>query len=245
MILLPAIDLQNGECVRLVRGEFSTARKVAEDAVQTAQKFQASGAEWLHIVDLDAAKKGKPVHAALIQNIRKNCGLKLEIGGGIRNMALIDAWLKSGIARVILGTAAVRSPEFAARAVKEYGDRIAVGIDARGGMAAQEGWTETTAVRAVDLAKRMEQIGVRTLIVTDIARDGTLGGPNLELLGELKRTVSCDIIASGGIADQNDIKALLRIGLAGAVCGKSLYAGTLDLRQAIALCREQETCACR
>ena len=152
MILLPAIDIKDGECVRLVQGDYATSHKVAEDAAATALSFQKAGAEWLHIVDLDAAKRGKPINAALIRRIRENCGLKLEVGGGIRDMALIDAWIQNGVSRVILGTAAVRTPELVVRAVEKYGDRIAVGIDARGGMVAQKGWTETSTIDSISMA---------------------------------------------------------------------------------------------
>jgi phosphoribosylformimino-5-aminoimidazole carboxamide ribotide isomerase len=240
VILLPAIDIIGGECVRLVRGEYSTSRKVAADAAETARSFQEAGAEWLHVVDLDAAKEGKPVNAGLIRRIRESCGLKLEVGGGIRDMAAVDAWLQSGVSRVILGTAAVRSPELVVRAVGKYGDRIAVGIDARGGMVAQKGWTETSAIGYVGMAEHMERAGVKTLIFTDISRDGTLSGPNLEMLGRLGRAVSCDIVASGGVGSLKDIGDLQKLGLYGAICGKALYTGALDLKEAVALCGKKE-----
>lgn len=240
MILLPAIDIKGGECVRLVRGDYSTSRKVAEDAVETARSFRAAGAEWLHVVDLDAAKEGKPVNAGLIRRIRESCGLRLEVGGGIRDMAAVGAWLRSGASRVILGTAAVRSPELVVRAVEKYGDRVAVGIDARDGMVAQKGWTETSTIDYIGMAEHMEQAGVKTLIFTDISRDGTLSGPNLEMLGRLKRAVSCDIVASGGVGSLRDIEDLLKLDLYGAICGKALYTGALDLKEAVALCRGKE-----
>lgn len=240
MILLPAIDIIGGECVRLVRGEYSTSRKVAADVAETARSFQEAGAEWLHVVDLDAAKEGKPVNAGLIRRIRESCGLKLEVGGGIRDMAAVDAWLQSGVSRVILGTAAVRSPELVVRAVEKYGDRIAVGIDARKGMVAQKGWTETSAIGYVGMAEHMERAGVKTLIFTDISRDGTLSGPNLEMLGRLGRAVSCDIVASGGVGSLKDIGDLLKLGLYGAICGKALYTGALNLKEAVALCGKKE-----
>lgn len=241
MILLPAIDLINGECVRLVRGDYATSRKVAEDAVETAHRFEEAGAKWLHVVDLDAAKGGRPVNAAVIRRIRENCRLKLEVGGGIRDLELVDAWLQSGVSRVVLGTAAVRSPVFAARAADRYGDRVAVGIDARGGLVAGQGWTETTGMDYLSMAKNMERIGVRTLIVTDISRDGTLSGPNLAMLAALKRSVSCRLIASGGVGSVKDLKALQQLGLEGVICGKALYTGALDLREAVGVCREEET----
>ena len=240
MILLPAIDLKDGECVRLVRGDYATARRVAEDAVETARLFRNAGAEWLHAVDLDGAKAGKPVNAALLFRIRKETGLQLEVGGGIRDGKTVAFYLEQGISRVILGTAAVDHPEFVADAVGRYGDRIAVGIDARNGMAARRGWTETSAADYLGMAKKMEKIGVKYIVFTDISRDGTLSGPNLSMLKRLRDAVSCRIIASGGVRDLNDIERLAALGLHGAICGKSLYAGTLDLEKAIALCRKTE-----
>lgn len=240
MILLPAIDLKAGECVRLVQGDYATAHRVAEDAVQTARSFRDAGAEWLHAVDLDGAKAGRPVNAELLFRIQKETGLRLEVGGGIRDEKTVEFYLTNGISRVILGSAAINHPELVASAVKRYGDRIAVGIDARNGMAAREGWTETSSVDYLSMAKRMERIGVKYLIFTDISRDGTLSGPNLTMLERLRDAVSCSIVASGGVRDLKDVKALAALGLYGAVCGKSLYAGTLDLGEAIALCRRME-----
>lgn len=182
MILLPAIDLKDGECVRLFQGDYATAEKVAEDAVKTAKSFQKAGAEWLHLVDLNGAKAAKPVNSDLMFRIRQNTGLKLEAGGGIRKMSTVEHYLENGISRVILGTAAVSRPEFVKEAVQNYGDRIAVGIDARNGFVARQGWTETSRVGYLALAREMEQYGVKYLIFTDISRDGTLSGPNLTML---------------------------------------------------------------
>jgi phosphoribosylformimino-5-aminoimidazole carboxamide ribotide isomerase len=240
MVLLPAIDLKDGECVRLFQGDYSTAHRVAENAVETARSFQAAGAEWLHVVDLNGAKSAKPVNADLMFQIQKNTGLKLEVGGGIRDMSTIDFYLQNGISRVILGTAAVNHPELVAAAVKKYGDKIAVGIDARNGMVAQQGWTQTSSVDYLTMAKKMEQAGVKYIIFTDISRDGTLSGPNLTMLKQLQENVSCRIIASGGIRSLQDISDLSNLGLYGAICGKSIYAGTLRLEEAIALCSEKK-----
>lgn len=240
MILLPAIDLKGGECVRLLRGDYGTARRVADSAVETARSFYDAGAEWLHLVDLDGAKAAKPVNAELIFRVMKSVPLKLEVGGGIRDLSTIDFYFKNGISRVILGTAAVNRPELVVSAVQKYGDRIAVGIDARNGMAAQSGWTETSSLSYLDMAKRMEKAGVKYLIFTDISRDGTLAGPNLEMLKQLQNRVDCHIIASGGVSSLNDIADLAGLGLYGAICGKSLYAGTLNLQRAIMLCRGQK-----
>ena len=240
MILLPAIDLMGGKCVRLVRGDYATAQRVAEDAVQTARSFRDAGAEWLHAVDLDGAKAGRPVNAGLLFRIQRETGLRLEVGGGIRDEKTVEFYLENGISRVILGSAAIGRPEFVAAAVERYGNRIAVGIDARNGMAAREGWTETSAVGYLDMAEQMEQIGVKHIIFTDISRDGTLSGPNLAMLKRLRDAVSCGITASGGVRDLKDVEALAALGLYGAICGKSLYAGTLGLGEAIALCRKLE-----
>lgn len=240
MILLPAIDLKDGECVRLFRGDYSTAHRVAEDALKMAQSFRKAGAEWLHVVDLNGAKAAKPVNADLMFQIQKTSGLRLEVGGGIRKMETVDFYLSHGISRVILGTAAVEDPEFVVSAVKKYGDRIAVGIDAKNGMAAQKGWTETSSIDYLSMARHMEIAGVKYIIFTDISRDGMLSGPNLSMLKELRNSVSCKVIASGGVSCLKDISDLCGLGLYGAICGKSLYAGTLDLKEAIALCKKQE-----
>ncbi|QAT49740.1 1-(5-phosphoribosyl)-5-[(5-phosphoribosylamino)methylideneamino]imidazole-4-carboxamide isomerase [Caproiciproducens sp. NJN-50] len=240
MILLPAIDLKDGECVRLFQGDYSTARRVAEDALETAHAFREAGAEWLHVVDLNGAKAAKPVNADLMFRIRKTSGLRLEVGGGIRDMETVDFYLKNGISRVILGTAAVTSPELVVSAVEKYGDRIAVGVDARDGMVAQKGWTETSSIDYLSMAKHMELVGVKYIIFTDISRDGTLTGPNLSMLKQLQNSVSCRIIASGGVSGLKDIKDLRDLKLYGAICGKSLYSGGLDLREAVALCGKTE-----
>lgn len=240
MILLPAIDLKDGECVRLFQGDYSTAHRVADDALKMAQSFREAGAEWLHVVDLNGAKAAKPVNADLMFQIQKASGLRLEVGGGIRNMETVDFYLDHGISRVILGTAAVEDPEFVVSAVKKYGYRIAVGIDAKNGMVAQKGWTETSSIGYLSMARHMELAGVKYIIFTDIFRDGMLSGPNLAMLKELRNSVSCKIIASGGVSGMKDISDLCGLRLYGAICGKSLYAGTLDLKAAIALCKKSE-----
>ncbi|WP_411678186.1 1-(5-phosphoribosyl)-5-[(5-phosphoribosylamino)methylideneamino]imidazole-4-carboxamide isomerase [Caproicibacter sp.] len=240
MILLPAIDLIDGECVRLIQGDYNTARRVAEDAVETARSFREAGAQWLHVVDLNGAKAAKPINTELMMRILKETGLRLEVGGGIRDMETIQAYLENGISRVILGTAAVNHPELVVSAVERYGERIAVGIDARDGMVAQNGWTETSSIDSLGFARRMEQVGVKCLIFTDISRDGTLSGPNLSMLKQLQNSVSCRIIASGGVSSLKDISDLAGLNLYGAICGKSLYAGTLDLKDAVTLCRQME-----
>ncbi len=237
MIVIPAIDLKNGKCVRLLKGDFSTVRQVADDAVETACGFRSAGAEWLHVVDLDGAKNSVPRNSDLIFQILKASGMKLEVGGGIRDMKTVDFYLQNGISRVILGTAAINEPELVLQAVDRYGDRIAVGIDAKRGIVAQEGWTETSTIDYLSMAKHMEEAGVKNIIFTDIGRDGTLSGPNLEMLDALNNAVSCDITASGGVGNLKDIANLLDLNLFGAICGKSLYSGGLDLKAALNLCK--------
>ena len=237
MILLPAIDLHEGQCVRLLRGDYDTAQVVAADPVETARAFEEQGAGWLHVVDLDGAKEGAPKNAELIAQVVERTGLQVEVGGGIRNMATVDRYLELGAARVILGSAALRDPQFVAEAVKRYGKRVAVGIDALGGKVAAEGWLEQSQVDYLELARRMEALGVQYLICTDISQDGTLAGPNLTMLDQLNQAVSCHVVASGGVSSLLDIVNLYDLGLYGAIAGKALYTGALDLRAAIAACR--------
>jgi phosphoribosylformimino-5-aminoimidazole carboxamide ribotide isomerase len=233
MLIFPAIDIKDGECVRLYRGDYATAHKVAEGAVDTAQKFEAAGATWLHMVDLNGAKDAHPVNEDLIFSVVQKTGLHVEVGGGIRRMETVTRYLENGVARVILGSAALRDPDFTAEAIRTYGPRIAIGIDARDGKVAAEGWLETSSVDYIEMGKRMEQLGASTLIFTDISRDGMLSGPNLTMLDALNKAVSCDVVASGGISGPEDIRALKQLNLYGAICGKSIYTGALDLHEAL------------
>lgn len=236
MIILPAVDIMGGRPVRLYKGEFSTASQVAEDALETAVRFERDGAEWIHMVDLDGSLKKERVNAEIFINVAKNTSLKVELGGGIRSLEDVEFYIKSGIARVILGSAALKDPHLVKDAVSRFGDRIAVGIDAKNGYAAAEGWTETSNVYFTDLAKQMESMGVKTIIFTDISKDGTLSGPNIAQLKEINDAVSCNIIASGGINDINDIKELKQEQMYGAICGKSIYSGSLSLKEALEVC---------
>ena len=236
MVILPAVDIMDGKPVRLYKGDFSTAHQVAEGALQTALDFEKAGAEWIHMVDLDGSLKKKRVNEKIFLSVAENTSLKVEVGGGIRTMQDIDFYIASGISRVILGSVALKDPELVKKAVNAYGDKIAVGIDAKNGYAAAEGWTQTSDIYFTDLAKKMEQCGVKTIIYTDISKAGTLSGPNLEQLDEINNAVSCDIIASGGVTNINDITALKSLGLYGAICGKSIYSGSLDLKQALEVC---------
>ena len=233
MLIFPAIDIKNGTCVRLYQGEMSTAEQVANSALEAAGAYKAAGASWVHMVDLDGAVEGVRKNTGIFLEVVQESGLKVEVGGGIRTMADIAFYLENGISRVILGSIALRDALLVRQAVAEFGGQIAVGIDARDGMVAAEGWVETSAVSDVELAKRMEDAGVQCLICTDIARDGMLSGPNLGQLTRIQRAVKCDIVASGGVTNLSDIAALRDCGLYGAICGRSIYKGTLSLREAI------------
>lgn len=232
MILLPAIDIKDGECVRLRQGDYDTAHKVAQDPLVTALSFAKSGAKWIHMVDLDGAKAKQPVNSEVFLKALES-GLKVEVGGGIRTLADVEYYLSSGISRVILGSVALYDPSLVKESVKRWGEKIAVGIDAREGKVAAEGWTKTSKVDFIELSKQMEQVGVKFIVFTDIAKDGMLTGPNLEQLHQLNQAVSCHIIASGGIANLQNIQDLCALELYGAICGKSLYSGTLNLEDAI------------
>lgn len=239
MIILPAIDIKDGRCVRLYKGDFATAEQVAPDPLAAARGFEEAGARWLHMVDLNGAKERRPVNADIFKLVAKETSLKIELGGGIRDMQTVEDYLSHGIERVILGSAALEDPALVREAVSRFGGRIAVGIDARDGCVAANGWLEHSEVGYLDLAREMERAGVRTIIYTDIGRDGTLEGANLGQLEALKNAVGCDIVASGGVRDIGDIAALHAMGLYGAICGKSIYQGTLDLREALQTARER------
>ena len=235
MILLPAIDLHEGTCVRLFRGDYDTAEVVAQDPLSTAKRFQEQGARWLHMVDLDGAKDGKPQNQQLIFDVVENTDLHVEVGGGIRNMETVRRYLDAGASRVILGTAAVTDPDFTAQAVAEYGAKIAVGADLKDGKVAIKGWLETSEDTWQVFFDRMQALGVQTIICTDISRDGAMRGTNRELYKRLAEQYSMDIIASGGVSSLEDIQALKAAGVAGAIIGKAYYTGAIDLAQAVAL----------
>lgn len=239
MLIFPAIDIKGGACVRLYKGDMASAEQVADSYLTTAKSFKAAGAEWIHMVDLDGACAGERKNAPIFTDVAARSGLKVEVGGGIRTLSDVEYYLSRGISRVVIGSAAVKNPPLVREACDLYGDKIAVGIDARGGLVATEGWVETGTVDYITLAKEMEQAGVRTVIFTDIDRDGMLSGPNLEQLHALNDAVSCQVVASGGIKDIDDIKAINDLGLYGAICGRSIYKGTLDLKAAIALAQTE------
>lgn len=238
MIILPAIDLHDGKCVRLFQGNYNTAEVVAPDPVAAAKHFQEQGAHWMHMVDLDGAKDGVPRNMDVIAGVLREVDMRVEVGGGIRNLNTVEQYLEAGVSRVILGSAALQNPDFVQEAVKKYGKKIAVGIDALEGKAAAEGWLEQSEIDYIELAKRMEDIGVQYIICTDIYKDGTMNGPNLQMLDKLNRSVSCNIIASGGVSSLLDIVNLFDLGLYGAIAGKSIYTGALELRAAIIACQK-------
>jgi phosphoribosylformimino-5-aminoimidazole carboxamide ribotide isomerase len=240
VILFPAIDLKDGRCVRLKRGAMDDATIFNDDPAAQAALFETQGFEWLHCVDLNGAFEGKSVNVAAIHSIRARIKLPIQLGGGIRDRAGIDAWLDAGISRVILGTAALKNPALVKDSARAYPGRIAVGIDARDGKVATEGWAETSTMDVLDLARRFEDAGVAAIVFTDIARDGMLQGVNVEATARLTASVRIPIIASGGVAGIADIKALTAArspNILGVVIGRALYDGRIDAKAALALAR--------
>jgi len=240
MILFPAIDLKEGLAVRLEQGDMARATVFHRDPASQARAFEQQGFEYLHIVDLDGAFAGKPVNAAAVDRILESVSIPVQLGGGIRNTATVEAWLEKGVTRVIIGTAAVRDPPFVKQAARDYPGRIAVGLDARDGKVAVQGWAETSEVTALDIARRFEDAGVAAIIYTDIARDGMLQGLNLDATVALAEAVSIPVIASGGFASIDDVKAMLEPRarrLEGAIAGRALYDGRLDATEALRLIR--------
>ncbi len=235
MILYPAIDLKDGNAVRLLRGEMDKATVFNEDPAAQARAFVEAGCEWLHLVDLNGAFAGEPVNAAPVEAILKACDVPAQLGGGIRDMATIETWIDKGLARVILGTVAVENPDLVREAAKAFPGKVAVGIDARNGMVATKGWAEETDVQVTDLARSFEDAGVAAIIYTDINRDGAMQGPNIEATAALAQAVSIPVIASGGVSSLDDLIALRDCGveLNGAISGRALYDGAIDLAEAI------------
>ncbi len=238
MILYPAIDLKDGECVRLVHGDMARATVFSLDPPHQAKTFEDQGFEYLHVVDLDGAFAGKPMNAKAVNAILKAIKIPVQLGGGIRDMRTIDGWLSNGVSRVIIGTAAVKDPDLVREAARLNPGRIAVGIDARAGKVAVEGWARVSEVAAIDLGRRFEDAGVSAIIYTDIARDGDLKGLNIESTLELAEALTIPVIASGGLASLDDVQRLLQPDcsrLAGAITGRALYDGRLDPREALKL----------
>jgi phosphoribosylformimino-5-aminoimidazole carboxamide ribotide isomerase len=241
VILFPAIDLKNGEAVRLEQGDMARATVFNRDPVAQAKTFETLGFEWLHLVDLDGAFAGKPVNARAVAAIRKAVKIPVQLGGGIRNLATVERWLSEGITRVIIGTAAVRDPDFVKSAAKKFPGKIAVGIDARAGKVAVSGWAEETQLEAIELARLFENGGVAAIVYTDVERDGMMQGLNLDATIELAESVSIPVIASGGFASIDDVRALVAPRakkLEGAIAGRALYDGRLDAKAALALMRQ-------
>jgi phosphoribosylformimino-5-aminoimidazole carboxamide ribotide isomerase len=244
VILFPAIDLKDGVCVRLQEGDMARATIFARDPAAQAQAFEAQGFEYLHIVDLDGAFAGRPVNAAAVERILETTAVPLQLGGGIRDLATVESWLEKGVNRVIIGTAAVRNPALVKQAARRHPGCIAVGLDARAGKVAVEGWAETSELGALDIARRFEDAGVSAIIYTDIARDGLLKGLNLDATIALADAVAIPVIASGGLASIADVEALLSPRarkLAGAIAGRALYDGRLNAAAALALIAERRS----
>lgn len=236
MILYPAIDLKDGQAVRLFKGDMEQATVFNDDPAAQAEAFVAAGCQWLHLVDLNGAFAGEPVNAAPVEAILERAGVPAQLGGGIRNMATIERWLDRGLARVILGTVAVENPALVREAARAFPGQVAVGIDARDGRVATKGWAEETKVNATDLARSYEDAGVAAIVYTDIERDGAMGGPNVEATAALAHAVGVPVIASGGVSSLADLLALRDCGapLDGAISGRALYDGALDLTAALA-----------
>jgi phosphoribosylformimino-5-aminoimidazole carboxamide ribotide isomerase len=240
VIIFPAIDLKEGQAVRLQQGDMARATVFNANPAAQAKAFEGQGFEYLHIVDLDGAFAGKPVNGEAVDNILKTVSMPVQLGGGIRNMTTIEGWLGRGIDRVIIGTAAVRDPELVKAASRQFPGRVAVGLDARDGKVAVEGWAETSEVTVLDIAQRFEDAGVAAIIYTDIARDGLLQGLNLDATIELADAINTPVIASGGLASIEDVKQMLEPRarrLAGAIAGRALYDGRLDPAEALKLIR--------
>lgn len=242
MILFPAIDLKEGRCVRLVQGDMDQATVFNDDPAAQAADFEQQGFSWLHLVDLDGAFAGKPMNAAAVRAILDRVKLPVQLGGGIRSMKTVEGWLEQGVARVIIGTAAVKDPAFVREAARLFPGQVAVGIDARDGRVAVDGWAELSEMSAVELGRRFEDVGVAAIVYTDIARDGILKGLNIEATLELANSLSIPVIASGGLASIDDVARMLEpdcVVLEGAITGRALYDGRLDPREALDLIRSR------
>ena len=235
MILYPAIDLKDGQCVRLLRGEMDAATVFGDDPAAQARSFVEAGCSWLHLVDLNGAFAGHSVNHEAVEAIISAVRVPVQLGGGIRDLAAVRAWLDKGVSRVILGTAAVETPDLVQQAARDFPGQVVVGIDARGGRVATRGWAEETGIQASDLARRFEDAGVSAIIYTDIERDGAMGGPNVEATAELARTVEVPVIASGGVSSIKDLLALKQTRvISGVISGRALYDGVIDLAEAVA-----------
>lgn len=236
MIIIPAIDIIGGRAVRLYQGDYRKKEIVGNDILDIAKRFEKNGAKYIHLVDLDGAKKGKLVNKKIILNLAKELTIPVEVGGGIRNYKEVEELINHGVSRVILGTAALEDEEFVSRVVRDFGDKIAVGVDCKKGYICTKGWLEESNVHYIEFCKRMENIGVKNIILTDISKDGTLEGTNISMVKQLKEYVTANIIASGGVRDYYDIKKLNDLDIYGVIIGKALYSGNIDLKEAMNLC---------
>jgi phosphoribosylformimino-5-aminoimidazole carboxamide ribotide isomerase len=241
VIIYPAIDIRGGRCVRLVEGDFNRETTFGSDPTDAARRWATLGAEWLHVVDLDGAVAGKPLNSAVVGAIRASVDLPIQLGGGLRTLDALEAAFILGIDRAILGSAALRSPDLVAQAVERWPGKIAVGLDARDGNLAADGWLQLTDLSPKAVARELSNVGVDHFIFTDIGRDGTLAGPNLDALTDLISSVDANVIASGGVGDLQDVEAIQKSGAAGAIIGRALYDGRVDLAEAIAATRATET----
>ncbi|AQM59490.1 1-(5-phosphoribosyl)-5-[(5-phosphoribosylamino)methylideneamino]imidazole-4-carboxamide isomerase [Clostridium baratii] len=239
MIIIPAIDIIDGKPVRLYKGDYNKKELVGDSILEIAKSFEKANCSYIHIVDLDGAKQGELVNLDIILEVIKNIKVNVEVGGGIRNIESIEKLINGGASRVILGTSAIEDLNFLKEVIKNYGEKIAVSIDCKDGFLCGRGWLSNTSINYLDFAKKLEDIGVKNIIVTDISKDGTLEGPNLDMLKELKNSVNIDITASGGIRDINNIKELKKLNVYGAITGKAIYKNTLSLKEAINECEKK------
>lgn len=231
MIILPAIDIKDGKCVRLTQGDYNKETIYSDSPVEVAKEWEDKGAEYLHLVDLNGAKDGKSINEAIIFEIAQTVNIPVQVGGGIRTLETVDSFIKAGIERVIIGTAAINDREFLQAAVRKHGAKIAVSIDARKGYVATDGWTKTSSIKAVDLLKELEALGVKTIVYTDIAKDGMLEGPNLAELQMINEQTKIDVIASGGITTKTDVQEVKQRKVYAAIIGKALYDGRIKLEE--------------
>lgn len=236
MIVIPAIDIIGGKAVRLYQGDYKKKEVVGNDILRIAKEFEKNGARYIHLVDLDGAKKGKLVNKKIIFNLAKELSIPVEVGGGIRNYDEVHELINSGVSRVILGTAALEDEEFVAGVVRDFGEKIAVGVDCKKGYICTKGWIKESNVHYIDFCVRMEKIGVKSVILTDISKDGTLEGTNISMVKQLKKYVSINITASGGVRDYYDIKKLNDLDIYGVIVGKALYSGNIEMKRVVELC---------
>ena len=231
MIILPAIDIYEGKAVRLLKGDYDKLTVYSERPEEIGLEFARCGAEWVHIVDLEGARSGETPNLPVITGIIEKCGLKAEVGGGIRSMAVIEKYLDAGVSRVVLGTAAVKDPQLLDEAVKRFGERVAVGVDIKNNYVAIKGWTENSGLKAMDFCRQLQDRGVSTIVCTDISRDGAMKGTNVALYKKMSKALKLNIVASGGVSSEEDVKALREAGLYGAIIGKAYYTGAIDLKK--------------